>query len=51
MISKDRVPARELGLRPDAIVSSFVTGIRGNAVEDLQSWAVLGGWVANDKWP
>lgn len=46
MISKDHVP----GHRPDAIVSSSVSGVRGNAVEDLQSWAILAGWVASDKW-
>ena len=50
MVSKDRVPVREPGRRPGAIVSSFITGVRGDAVGDLQSWAVLGGWVASHKW-
>lgn len=37
--------------KPDALVTAFDSGVRNNAVEDLQSQAVLmGRWPTVNKW-
>lgn len=40
-VDRAYVPAKEPGHKPDALVTAFDSVVRNNAVEDLQSQAVL----------
>lgn len=42
-VDRAHVPLKEPGHKPDALITAFDSGVRNNAVEDLQSQAGLMG--------